>query len=74
MLNAALLALRLMVATTTEVAEFECPDPGSDQHEMCFCTLETWRGNFQGWATNADGSRDPITLPNPDVVIAGCDY
>lgn len=75
--KALLLAARLYAASDSAVAEWECADPGSDQHAACVCSLESWRCEAQGWCdreATAPYEAAPLGLPDVERTEPGCEY
>jgi hypothetical protein len=81
MLRSFLLAAKLFAADTTATSQELCIEAGhadgSDSYEMCFCSLETYRCEAQGWC-DADESAPyeaaAQILPSTEIVRAGCEH
>jgi hypothetical protein len=70
------LALSLISADSTTPAETACTarwEPEADAWHECFCALETWRCEAQGWCSWDPGHEPDITtIGLPTTTREGC--
>lgn len=70
------LAAKLITATSPDVSAAACDaawERGSDASEACFCSLESYRCEVQGWCgpSQADAV---LVLPDVTRVEPGCEF
>lgn len=74
-LQSLILAIRLVSIDSTTTAENACNDrwdEDTDGWHECFCALETWRCEAQGWCSEPGGEPDLLGIGLPTTHVAGC--